>query len=286
MEHNVNESEPIGSAGRRVSGPVILGGLMVATGAALLLDRLGLLPGSWRVIVWPILLAAYGAARLAQPRASGREGLFFVIVGVWWLAGTGGWVSLARTWPIVVVALGVSLMVQAATASRSSVLNRDDIRSRHGGTGWLVPLIVLGALLTSNIDRRSLAFGDTSHGQFRTYAMMSRRVTTPPATALSGGDMVVLMGSSLVDLRRMTIPSGTTATVNVLAMMGEGRITVPANWAVDVEATPILGNVTSVSDHNDDWSAPGAEPASAGGGPVPHLVIRGVIMMGRLRVQS
>jgi hypothetical protein len=286
MENNVIESEPIGSPGRPVSGPVVLGALMVVTGGALLLDRLGLLPASWRLTVWPILLAAYGVARLAQPRASGRQGLFFVIVGAWWLAGTGGWVSLARTWPIVVVALGLSLMVQAATASRSSVLDRDVFRSRHAGAGWLVPLIVLGALLTSSVDRGSFALGDTSHGQFRTYAMMSRRVTTPPATALSGGDMVVLMGSSLLDLRQMTIPSGTTATVNVLAMMGEGRIAVPANWAVDVEATPILGNVSSFSDHRDDWSASAAEPAPADGGPAPHLVIRGVIMMGRLRVQS
>jgi hypothetical protein len=286
MENNVNESEPIGAASRPVSGPAILGGLLVVTGSALLLDRVGLLPASWRVSLWPILLAAYGVIRLTQPRASGREGLFFVIVGAWWLAGTGGWVSLARTWPIVVVALGLSLMVQAATASRSSVLDRHVIRSRHAGVGWLVPLILLGALLASDIDRRPLVLGHTSHGQFRTYAMMARRVTTPPATALNGGDMVVVMGSSSLDLRQMTIPSGTTATVNVLAMIGEGRITVPANWAVDVEATPILGNVSSFSDHNDDWSAPAAEHAPADGGPAPHLVIRGVIMMGRLRVQS
>src|SRR5436190_3471473 len=88
---------------------VTLGALLVAAGAALLLERLGAMPLEWRDRIWPLLLIGYGLARLLQPRSQGRVGLFFVLSGSWWLAGVSGWLSLERTWPLLVVAIGVSM---------------------------------------------------------------------------------------------------------------------------------------------------------------------------------
>jgi len=272
---------------RAFSGPAIFGVLLVAAGAALLVERLGALPGAWRLTVWPILLIAYGIARLTQPQPTGREGLFFVIAGAWWYAGIAGWLSFARSWPILIVAAGASLVFEAMTASRTMPQNPGGLRYRHrAAVGWLVPVILVGAVLSSNIDRSAFALGDTSQGQFRTFALMGKRTSRVPATALTGGDMFVLMGENSLDLRQVTIPDGATATVNVVAMMGKGTITVPKDWVVDVQAVPIMGNVRSLADDDfDNWTdrtpvAPSHE------GPAPRLTIRGFVMMGELSIRS
>jgi hypothetical protein len=277
--------------GPAFSGPAVFGVLLVAAGVALLFDRLGALPASWRLTVWPILLMGYGVARLAQPQPLGREGLFFVIAGAWWYAGMAGWLSFARSWPILIVAAGASLVFEAVTSSRSMWSNGAVVlrQRRRAAVGWIVPVIIVGAVLSSNIDRNAFTLGEARVGEFRTVAVLGKRTSRVPATALTGGDMFVLMGENSLDLRQVTIPDGSTATLNVVTMMGKGTITVPKDWVVDMQAVPIMGNVRSLAaDDFDDWTDHTTQDRinRTSDASAPRLTIRGFVMMGELSVRS
>jgi hypothetical protein len=72
--------------------------------------------------------------------------------------------------------------------------------------------------------------------------------------------------------------------------MGTGVIRVPRDWSVDLEATPVMGQVDEQR-VTDDWSTstndsrPTVDAAAPTGNP-PRLIVRGTIMMGRLVVRS
>jgi hypothetical protein len=266
----------------------MLGLLLVAAGAGLLLDRTGALPAPWRLVIWPVLLIAYGIARLSQPRVRGREGLFFVLAGAWWLAGVSGWISLALTWPLLIVALGTALVVQALTAGRDLAAAGARGFDRHGAGGWILPVILVGAVLTSGFDKQLLGHYDsvTAPGGFRSISIMGRRDTTVSAVPLTGGEVVTIMGRNSVDLRGTTIEPGTTITIDVFGLMGTGVITVPKGWRVDVRAASVMGRATDL--RFDDWSADSASAAGSDSGQLapPRLVVRGTVIMGRLVVKS
>jgi hypothetical protein len=271
-------------------GAILLGILLVAAGVALLLERTGALPAPWRLSLWPVLLMGYGVARLTEPRPAGREGTFFVLAGAWWLACAAGWLSFTETWPLLVVAIGASLVVEAMTASGTAhEARRDRWQRRHGAAGWLLPVILIGAVLSSGLDRRVLDPATRAEGDLRAVADMGRRTITVPSTPLTRGDLVVIMGENSLDLRQAAVAPGSTLTITVFGLMGTGIVTVPEGWVVDVQAVPVMGNV---SDRRaiDDWSGgrPGpATPDAAGADAAPpRLVLRGTMIMGRLVVRS
>jgi hypothetical protein len=86
------------------------------------------------------------------------------------------------------------------------------------------------------------------------------------------------MGRSELDLRDAKIPPGGEATVQVFSAMGEVVVRVPPNWTVDTRAIPAMG---AVRDHR----FPAAEPAT-GTELAPRLVLRGLVLMGRLTIAS
>jgi hypothetical protein len=287
----MNEPTDIPSYPQRSSGAVVLGLLLVAAGVAMFLDRTGALPTPWRLSVWPLLLMGYGIARLTQPRLDGPGGLFFLLVGAWWLSGVLGWLSMVRTWPLLIVALGLSVVFEVVTAVPRGAPDLAAVR-RHGVAAILLPVIVVGALLSSGVGpgvRHGLV---ATGGEVHSIAVMGRRSGRVPSTTFTGGDLVVVMGANTVDLRDVVIAPGSTATLNVIGLMGAAVVTVPRGWVVDVQAIPIMGHVSEAedaADWTDSNTSPPAAPAAAapgGDGPAPRLVIRGAVIMGRLSVTS
>ena len=264
----------------RSSARVMLGALLVAAGAALLLDRLGALPMLWRDRIWPMLLIGYGLARMLQPRAQGRIGLFFVLAGAWWLAGVSGWISLEQTWPLLVVAIGVSMMFQAFTPADSVDLASG--RTRQGGAPWILLAILVGAAVTSGIGRHTHVRNDTENGVLHVFSVIGRATSHPgPAATLKGAEVVTLIGGSTIDLHDLAVAPGETVTLDVFTLMGGVAISVPDGWTLDIQAVPVLGGVR---DRRFPREVPGtpAEPS----GPAPRLVVRGTVIMGGLTIRS
>lgn len=285
----------------RSTGRIIMGALLVAAGAALLIERLGVMPPMWRTSSWPVLLIGYGLARLLQPRARGREGLFFVFAGAWWLAGISGWISLERTWPLLIVAFGVSIMLQSVTADNTLSVGALRLGGRrHRGAPVLLLAILLGAAVSSGIGRRTYSENASGSGDLRVYSIVGGTNSRMRATTLTGGEVVSIMGGSAIDLRDATIPRGETVTLDVFTLMGGGTIRVPGEWIVDIQAVSIIGgskDQRTAGDRRQDGTAepgaaaePGAtaatSPAATSQGPAPRLIVRGTIVLGGLTIKS
>jgi hypothetical protein len=302
----VESNEPRG-------GRVLMGALLVAAGAALLIERMLVLPSPWRTTIWPILLMAYGAARLTQPNPRGRQGLFFIVAGAWWLAGVSGWVAMDRTWPVLLVGLGLSIMLQSMTSGGASGVPDLFARRHRAGAGpWILLAILFGAAVSSGLRPETFAATAPSEGFVRVYSVVGGTNAHVNGTPFTGGEVVSVMGGSVVDLRNAVVAPGETVTLNVFALMGGGSIRVPEGWTVDLQVVPIFGSARDSRfgrrgfGRADDFdrerlferSAPGdrdasAQPAAPGepgaAAPTsapPHLIIRGSVIMGGFAVRS
>jgi hypothetical protein len=100
---------------RRDANRIAIGAWFVLAGTLLLLQQVGVLHVGGLGRLWPLLLVGLGLARLAVARdRDGRETAF-------WLLVVGGLFSIDRflgyrvhhTWPVFVVAAGVSLVWSA-----------------------------------------------------------------------------------------------------------------------------------------------------------------------------
>lgn len=273
--------------GERSTGRILMGALLVAAGVSLLIERLGAMPTAWRLGIWPVLLMGCGLARMLQPRARGREGLFFVLVGGWWLACSTGWLSFERTWPLLVVAIGVSMMFQAATVADGEVFEPFGRRGRRRAAPWLLLAILGGAAISGGLPRRSYATASESGDGLRVYSVLGGSRNRVQPGRFTGGEVVSIMGSSTVDLHEVVLAPGQTVTIDVFTMMGGGSIRVPESWAVDLEVSPVLGGVKDQRLPRGDWpstATPPDNPASAG--QPPRLIVRGLVVMGGLVIKS
>ena len=257
----------------------------MAAGTALLLERLGAMPPVWRDRIWPLLLIGYGLARLLHRQ--GRVGLFFVLSGAWWLAGVSGWISLERTWPLLVVAVGVSMMFQAVTPAVDGSGFSSRLRAPQSGAPWILLAILIGAAVSSGVVRHPYARNDYGGGCFMCSLVIGRSTSHLSATTLTRGEVVTIIGGSTIDLRDLTIAPGETVTLDVFTLMGGSAISVPDGWIVDIQAVPVLGGIRDRRIPRDGpWDGAGNPGAAAPAGPAPHLVVRGTVIMGGLTIKS
>lgn len=106
---------------RQVGGPttgrLFLGLGLVLLGAALLLERLGLVEHDLTRVLWPLLLAAAGLWKLLQPGCR-KTGLWLLVAGVLVLLHEEHVARLERTWPVFVVTAGAAMIVEALDRRR------------------------------------------------------------------------------------------------------------------------------------------------------------------------
>jgi hypothetical protein len=177
------------------------GALLVAIGVALLAAQVGALPAGWRTSIWPVLLIVFGAVRLLQVTRRGREGFFFVVAGAWWLAGIQGWLSLPRTWPVLIVGLGASFIVQAITTPRRIAGAPQYFAKRHSGAHpWVLLAILAGAAITADRPATMSWLASTDGTNVVTVGGHASREVE--GSAWKDGDVVTVMGRSYLDLTR------------------------------------------------------------------------------------
>jgi hypothetical protein len=88
-----------------------VGLLIVALGFALLLDRAGVVDAFGRSNFWPFALIAVGLVKLANPQEHGpRQGGWWVFFGVWLLLEQMRLLRFRDSWPLFLVAIGVSIV--------------------------------------------------------------------------------------------------------------------------------------------------------------------------------
>ena len=273
-------------------GAIAVGVLLVGIGGAMLAERLGVLPQPWRLQIWPVLLIAYGIARLVQPRRRGRRGLVFVLAGAWWLAVLSDWLSPEQTWPLLVVAYGADVVLGAMTTQPGQPTEAFGGRRHRGGMGWVFIAILAGAFISSGGGRDWSRRVD-SDGQFRSVVIAARSEHHVESLSAREGAVVTVMGTNVIDLRDLPASSPSTISLGGVTAMGKTVIRVPADWVVDMKSVAIMGRAFDrrraaasepiPADDRIDSAASGAAPAPAPA--TPHrLVIHGAVVMGTLTV--
>jgi hypothetical protein len=192
--------------------------------------------------------------------------------------------AVLRYWPVVLLLVGVSQIVQARSAAG---MIGGSIWILIGGVllgerlnlisnvfrFWPLLLVAIGLyVIRQSFDRRDPPPADRSDRVSAVAVLggFDRRVI---ATTFQGGDVTALMGGGKLDLREATMPPGTEAIVDVTTMMGGFEIRVPETWNVLVEIVPFMGGY-------EDKTAHPTDPAA------PRLRIRGFVMMGGVDIRN
>jgi hypothetical protein len=136
-------------------------------------------------------------------------------------------------------------------------------------------IAIVVALQVSGV--RSFSEANASD-RVRVVSVMARSEHISQATAFQGADITNVMGRSELDLHNATMAPGANATVHVFSAMGAVVLRVPPTWTVETGSVTALGGVRDVRD------SPVEREDTAG--PAPRLVLRGLVMFGRLTITS
>ncbi len=222
----------------------VMFGLAVAVAGVLFtLDNLRIINAESYFSYWPIVLVFIGFAQIAQSATWGGViwGAVLAFAGFWILGENLGYVywSIWEISPLLLVLLGLSIIWRGwrpATAFASST-------SPAGDRTFIRGTAVLGGF-----DR------------------------TTDTTEFKGGDLMIIMGGSKIDLRNATV-AGNEAVIDLLVIMGGLELRVPETWSIEPRVLPILGGVTN---HARTPQTPSAQ----------RLVIRGNVFMGGVEIKN
>jgi len=203
-------------------GAILLGIILIAVGALVLLANLDILPfdldlGHW----WPLILVVLGLVHLYNNRnIFDFSGLFLILLGVVFLLATLDkiyWSDIWRYWPAVLILLGISM-----------VFKRNPVALGRSGTACSDPTVRVTNILAGT-DRR------IDSGEFK------------------GGDVSNILGGTKVDLLEAKLAAGEWL-LTVSTVLGGVEILVPRDWRIEVHPTNMLGGV---DDHTRQTPAAG-----------------------------
>ena len=225
---------------------IIFGGLIIAIGLFLLLDNLKIIHARDIWQFWPLILVAFGLARIVESRSPAR------LVWGGLVAGAGVFLFLDNLdllppfldfsiiWPVILIGVGGSLLLRAV--ERKKYLDGVSATDDAGGN-WIA--------VFSGGKRR------IDSGEFR------------------HADVLAVFGGFQVDLRGASIPDE-QAIIDVNAMFGGVEIRVPETWTVIPKCIGIFGGV-------DDKTIP---PKTEPGAKPQRLVVTGVAVFGGVSIRN
>lgn len=228
---------------RNHQGRIFWGLVLVIIGVLFLLDRIGGFDFGYMISTyWPAIFIILGFSILIGNgfRRAG-PGIFFIVFGVIFLLAEldileyNVWQYI---WPFLIIFVGLWLILRPALKYRSAE-NFPQIKE-------------------NDIDLTCIFSG------------MKRRIES---LNFRGGQATAIMGGLELDFTSAGLEGG-KATIDATAIMGGVDITVPRDWRVVVDGTPILGGF-------DDKrrNVPEAETKAT-------LFIKGTAIMGAITIKS
>jgi hypothetical protein len=216
-------------------GRTALGIVFIVVGLVVTLDNIGVLRMHGFTRWWALLLIGIGIVKVRQPIADGQRAMGIALLLVGGFFQCQALLDWGNAWPLVLVALGVLLVWRGLFPPHGNAEVTDG--------GVLSDLVVMGGI---------------------------KRVHR--STELRGGYMTALMGGIQLDLRPSK-PASSPVIVDVFVLWGGIEIKVPADWAVDIQAVPIMGGFENKA----------AGTGESGG---PRLILRGHAIMGGVGISN
>jgi cell wall-active antibiotic response 4TMS protein YvqF len=286
MEPVMNDVCDVGA--RKGPGNIVIGVMLVVTGVVIMLDRSGALTLRNHWTVWPIILGGIGLARFLQSiPGEPKQGLLLMTAAVWLFLAEAGWVSIGDSWPIVIIALGVIVALNGGRRRRWHGLTPSHVpgeRPHYRGPRRpdypLSPLAAVGIWIAIFVGFQVSGFrslnGESVSDRIGLVSVMGRSEHVSRATDFQGANVTNVMGRSELDLTRATLAPGATADVSLFSAMGSVVLRVPPTWTVDTGAVTALGKIA-----DDRGTLPKAEADAV---PAPRLVLRGLVLFGRVTI--
>ncbi len=203
---------------------IVIGLLIVAAGAVLLLDSLGIGIAIDVWDYWPVILIVIGLGKLLSPRDS--RGIFWGIaitaVGVLFLLSNLGYIDFwfDDLWPIILILIGFEVLRGGFFRHRIAAGHPD---SRDIDNEYIDVSVVLGGVEYNFVNKK-----------------------------LKGGRASAIMGGCEIDLRNAEMESD-SMVLETSAVMGGIEIRVPDHWQVVMKGSPIMGAM-------EDKTRPSGEP--------------------------
>jgi predicted membrane protein len=240
-----------------ISARLVLGLAIMAWGVLLTLDNFGVLEAAryWRL--WPLILVAVGAVRLVESARTGGSlfalsGGLLTFVGLALLLSNFEVLRLRQIWPLIVLAVGASIVWKTLVAPRA------DAAAEPGAGSWGWP-------------RGAASPAGGAANRLEAFTFMGGVNRRSNSQAFTGGTAVAVMGGCEVDLRHVTLADG-RAVFDTFAMWGGVEITVPEDWAVESHVVPLLGGFEDKTRQPPDAKQ--------------RLIVTGVAIMGGVAVKN
>jgi Domain of unknown function (DUF5668) len=99
---------------RRSSNQAVVGVVMIVIGVLFMLDNFDILRVGAVWQFWPVILIAMGIGKTLDRRPSRRHsGAWLVMVGTWLQLNVLGILDWGESWPLLIVAVGISMVLRA-----------------------------------------------------------------------------------------------------------------------------------------------------------------------------
>jgi predicted membrane protein len=233
----------------RPGGGLLPGVILIAIGAAILLDHLGVIPVDriWRF--WPLILIAVGAVRFVETTCNRMFSVVLMLIGTLFLLGNLGLLHLTwgELWPIILIAMG-AMMIWGRVSMPRWQPNETGNPNRPGDPNRLTANTMFGGI--------------------------ERRITT---STFRGGNAQAIFGGIELDFRAADI-DGEEALLYVEAVFGGIDIVVPERWMPIYEGQSMFGG------YSDETRPP--LPDVPGAPPRKRLILRGQAVFGGITVKN
>jgi predicted membrane protein len=235
---------------KKLSSSIWVGGIILAIGSILLLDRLDLLYFPHWLFSWKTLLIALGLVFGISRKFEGIGWLVLILIGSFFLIDDipGFPYDIDRyAFPVGIIIVGAFIVGRAiwgpSREARKSISGDGIVNIDEGGEDYFDITTV---------------FGGTKKKVF--------------SKQFKGGETTCIFGGTDLDLTQADING--TVVIDVVQLFGGVKMVVPANWEIKSDITAILGGF-------DDKRTTPQGPASG-----KKLVITGFVMFGGVEIKS
>ncbi|HMR58404.1 MAG TPA: LiaF-related protein [Cyclobacteriaceae bacterium] len=235
---------------KKISGSIWAGGLILAIGSILLLDRMDFLYFPHWLFTWKTLLIAIGLVLGVSKKFEGIGWLVLILIGTFFMIDDipGFPYDVDRyAFPVGIIVVGAFIVGRAlwgpSREARKTLTGDGLVTLDEGGEDYFDITAIFGGAKRKVFSKN-----------------------------FKGGDATCIFGGTDLDLTQADIQG--TVVIDVVQMFGGVKLIVPANWEIKSDIVAILGGF------DDKRNTPQGPPSGK------KLVITGFVMFGGVEIKS